>query len=50
MQPAPLELTRAVIPAFQCIQNRKIGELANSTARRDSERIALERVLEKESR
>ena len=28
-KPAPLELSRAVVPAFQSIQDREVGKLIN---------------------
>ena len=49
-QAAPLELSSAVVPVFQSIQDRNIGKLINSMARRDSKWIELERILKKESR
>ena len=36
--------------SFSKFEDRNVGKLLNSMARRDSKRIALERILEKESR
>ena len=36
--------------SFSSLQDRNVGKLLNSMARRDPKRIALERILEKESR
>ena len=49
-QAAPLELSCALVPALQSIQDRNVGKLVDSMARRDSKRIALERILEEKSR